>query len=194
LSNASSDETPAEWLSATLEFTVTGGAALGGQTLSLTVTNNTGMGGETPEFALSQIFFNSAAGVGLTPTGGGLPTGWSWGSGHAGGFGIFDFHLETSEAGGSPGAIAAGASLTFGFDIVHDGEDVAANDFTTELSSIPPGGRPAIAAAKFIQGPGDDSGYGAYIPLPPALPMGIAGLLGVAVLGRRKRARIINPG
>jgi hypothetical protein len=198
LSTHSSDDTPAEALLATFEFTVTGGAALGGQTLSLTVTNNTvaisegGLGA----FALSEIFFNSAAGVdlNLTPITAGL-NGWTLdktGAAHAGGFGSFDFALLADKQGGSPGAIAAGSSLTFGFDI--DGDTVTADDFTTELSTIPPGGRPAYAAAKFIQGPGDDSGYGAYIPLPPALPMGIAGLLGVAVLGRRKRAKIINPG
>jgi hypothetical protein len=49
----------------------------------------------------------------------------------------------------------------------------------------------AIIAGKFIQGPGDDSGYGAYIPLPPALPMGIAGLVGVAALRRWKRAKVL---
>jgi hypothetical protein len=191
LSNASSDETPAEWLSATLEFTVTGGAALGGQTLSLTVTNNTG--GETPAFALSQIFFNSAAGVGLSLTS--VTDGLNWGlntGAHADSFGVFDFQLATPEQQGSPGAIAAGASLTFGFDIT--GDTVTAGDFTTEFSTIPPGDHAAIAAAKFIQGPDgdDDSAYGAYIPLPPALPMGIAGLIGIGVLGRRRRAKILR--
>jgi hypothetical protein len=194
LSTHSSDDTPAAWLSATFEFTVTGSVSSGGQTLTLEVTNETGI--STPAFAINQVFFNSAAGVSLSQVGANGLNGWALdqsGTAHAGGFGRFDFALLAAPQGGSPDAIAADSSLTFVFAIDHD-SDVTAGDFVTEFSTVPPGAHEAIIAAKFIQGPGDDSAYGAYIPLPPALPMGIAGLVGVAALRRWKRAKIINPG
>jgi hypothetical protein len=180
LSTRSSDETPAEYLSATFEFTVVGNA------VTLTVTNDTG--DTTPAYALSQVFFNSAAGVTLSATN---TNGWSFSTGeHADGFGVFDFALMADESGGAPDAIADGNSLTFEFTITAGGP-VTADDFITGFSTIPPGDHMAIIAGKFIQGPGDDSGYGAYIPLPPALPMGIAGLVGVAALRRWKRAKVL---
>lgn len=170
LSTHSSDETPAAVLNATMEFEVTG------STLTLTVTNNT----TTPNaYRISELYFNGPAGLVLSFSS--MP-GWNYSTnGAADGFGVFDFVL-TDGVGNNPHQVQPnGGTKVFTFTII-SGTATAA-DFTTKLSSIPPGMTPAIAAAFFRGGPGDDSGYGAFIPSPAAGAL----LLTPLLLGRRRR-------
>ncbi len=172
LSTDSSDETPASVLDATLDFVVSG------STLTLTVTNNT----VAPSaYFMNEIYFNAGPSVtGLT-----LMTpaeGWTLNTSIAAdGFGVFDFGLIDG-VGASPHQIDPGASLEFTFTIAGS---AVMSDFTTFLSTIPPGDTPMLAAAKFVRGPGDDSAFGGTVPGP-----GAGLLLGCAVgLGAMRRRR-----
>lgn len=180
LSSHSSDETPASWLSATLEFEVSG------STLSLTVTNDTF--GATA-FKITDVYFNAASNV-ASVTALTMPSGWNFSTNVAtAGFGIFDFGVSRS---GNPNlAILPGASLTFLFSVA--GSDVVAENFISEMSTIPPGGMTALAAARFRGGPEDDSATGAYnptIPPPPVpAPAAVVALFGGAMIAGVRRRR-----
>ena len=173
LSDRSSDETPASFLSASFHFSVSG------DLLTLGVFNQT----EAPfEFNLSEIFFNGASPVDdlnlLT-----APPGWSFLlNQRADGFGRFDFAL-IGEHGTNAAIIEPDDSAVFTFDILGDGPFTDAS-FTTAMSSIPPGSTSVVAAAKFVNGPGDDSAFGALVPEP------VTGILvwsgWMAVLARKR--------
>lgn len=180
LSDLSSDETKAADLSATLMFAVDGGE------LALTVTNDTV---PIEGFDLDAIYFNSMNSVSellLSPP----LTGWSLlRNQRADGFGIFDYALLT-DLGNDPAEIGPTESVTFVFEITGIGP-FADTNFTTAFSAIPPGEHEAIAAGKFVNGPGDDSAFGAVIPEPgTALLL----LFGSAIAGRRLRRRSASPG
>lgn len=178
LSQLSSDATPASLLAATLDFQITGA-----NELTLRVSNDTA----APDaYSLSEIFFNASANVAsltlvsATSSADGLVTSdWALvASQHAGGFGTFDFQLFNDKKGGTKNEIAPGETVAFVLSIGGVGPfDMA--DFTSELSTIPPGEFPSLAAAKFVSGPDDDSAYGAVVPEPLTifqLGMGLAGL------------------
>ena len=173
LSDHSSDETSAAALDATLVFSVVGTA------LDLTVANDTP---EVGGFDIKAVYFNATSNVSGLLLGPGA-NGWHLFPGEsADGFGTFDFAL-ISDAGGDPAAIDPQESLTFTFDIM--GVDPFLEvDFVTEFSDIPPGDTRALAAAKFVRGPGDDSAFGAVIPEPGTAMLGI---FGIGVLGWIKR-------
>ena len=106
----------------------------------------------------------------------------------ADGFGGFDFNL--ADKGTGPPAqreIQAGETVAFVFTITGTGPfDMA--DFAAEFSTVPPGDTPAIAAAKFVRGPGDDSAFGSHVPEPAtATLLGLG--LGLLGLGARRRPR-----
>ena len=173
LSTHSSDATDPALLSATLDFSVVGNM------LTLTMTNDT-MGENG--FNINQLYFNGGGGVtGLALDSG--PSGWGLEfDQHAAGFGTYDFALVGGVGRFGP-TVAPGEMVTFIFTIAGAGTDV---DFTTNFSTLPPGGMAAIAAGKFVMGPGDDSAYGAFVPAP-----GVLAVLGVAgLLGRRRRRRL----
>ncbi len=180
LSSASSEPgiDPAD-LSATLEFTVTG------NTLTLIVTNNTPS--PTDSYNINQIFFNASDNVSnlavsvfptewLLDTTGTMVNGW----------GVFDFKVFHGHETGPPHhLIGPGAFETFEFTF--DGVGITENDFVLELSDVSgaPGNIPMFAAAKFVQGPGDISGFGASVPEPGTLAL--LGLAGALLATRRRR-------
>ncbi|MHC4217987.1 MAG: hypothetical protein ACYSU7_05970 [Planctomycetota bacterium] len=175
LSTHSSDETPAADLLATFSFDVVG------TTLTLTVTNDT----IAPnEFNMNELYFNAPDGVGLTSIT--LPTDWTFddtGS-MADGFGVFDFALTNGMGETDPGQIQPGESLVFTF-MISGGAD--AKDFTSSFSfQSDPEGLSGIIAGKFVNGPGDDSAFGAHVPAPGVLAlMGVAGM----IVARPRRRR-----
>ncbi|MHC4142452.1 MAG: hypothetical protein ACYSUF_11435 [Planctomycetota bacterium] len=147
LSDFSSDQTLANDLSATWEFSVVG------DQLAITVTNDTVA---PSEFNMNQLFWN----------------------------GKFDFLLRNGQGETDPSLINPGETLGFMFTIF-GGAD--AEDFATSFS-VPssPEGISVIIAAKFVNGPGDDSAFGAAVPAP-----GVLALIGVAgvIAGRPRRRR-----
>ncbi len=176
LSQLSSDETPASVLAATLDFQISGASQL-----TLRVSNDTA----APDaYQLREIFFNARASVAsltlvsATSSADGLVSAdWKLASGHAGGFGRFDFQLLNAK-GNSKNEIAPGETVSFVFSIAGAGP-FDTSHFTSELSTIPPGEFPAHAAVKFVSGPRGDSAYGAVVPEPLTvfqLGMGLAGL------------------
>ena len=172
LSDASSDETDAGLLSATMDFEVLGNV------LTLTVTNNTA---DPTAYKINELYFNVPDGVTLSFDG--LP-GWSDATNvMVAVFGTFDFALLDGQ-GGSPNQILAGETVEFTFTITLGNP---LKDAFVTLFSDPVGDNDGwIVAAKFVGGPGDDSAFGASIPTPGVLALlGAAGLVG----SRRRRRR-----
>lgn len=169
LSDRSSDSTPAELLDALFEFTVSD------SNMTLEITNQTS---EPNAYFINEAYFNATDDVeSLTATL--LPDDWSFATDEsAAGFGTFDYAL-LGPVGNNENQIGPGETETFEFSFT--GTGVTASDFTSEFSTIPPGNRPAFAAAKFVRGPGDDSAFGAVIPTPASTAIGVVafGLLGV---------------
>jgi hypothetical protein len=192
LSSASSDATPAADLDATFDFSVLGSV------LTLVVTNDTTAPDDV--FNINEIYFNASdtSGVtGLTFTGAMHSTQGNvmadWGSGmppglktdiQADGFGIFDFGLTNMMGETDPSTIWGGQDpaqfVTFTFSISGTGP-FAPGDF------IAPSSLGYTAAAKFVNGPGDDSAYGA-IPEPSTGLLLATGLIGLAINRRQRRA------
>lgn len=176
LSEMSSDETDAGLLNATFDFSVAGNV------LSLTVTNTTDNNPFGFEFDINELYFNAPDGVTLSLVQ--IP-GWQLQTGAmADGFGVFDFALIDGQ-GGNPSQITPGESVTFTLNITAGTPGKI--DFVSLLSDPQPPMRGAIIAAKFVNGNGDDSAYGATIPAP-----GVLALFGAACLvgGRRRRRRV----
>lgn len=160
LSDLSSDETQPELLSATFDFIVDGDA------LQITVRNDTDA---ADGFDIDAVYFNVRPGIdGLELTT--LTDGWQiMTDQRADGFGTFDFSLQTA-GGNDPAEIAPQQAVTFMLQIQGD-RPFDETDFTTQFSNIPPGSHPAIAAAKFVNGPGDDSAFGAVVPEPTTIAL-----------------------
>ena len=188
LSTHSSDLTDPALLLASFTFTVTG------NTLTIDVTNGTS---GANEFDISAIYFNFSGNVTnllFTGLSGPLADMTAWGlstpaaNNPINGFGSFDASVVDGQ-GAMGNAIAPGDTFTFTFSF--SGSGLSEADFVAETTDVG-----AFIAAKFVSGPPDpkdssmeDSAFGALIPLPPALPMGIAGLIGVAFLRRRTQGK-----
>jgi hypothetical protein len=181
LSNVSSDETPAAVLDATFDFSVSG------STLTLVVTNDT----TAPnEFNINEIFFNAASNVsGLTFTSAMHSVAGNvmmdWGpldtSVMVNGFGTFDFGLTDGMGETDPSVIGPTEFITFTFSITGT-SPFAPGDF------IQPNGSGYTAAAKFVNGPGDDSAFGA-VPEPSTALLFAFGLVGIAARSRHTKLR-----
>ena len=171
---------PPEVLDATMDFDVD----LLLNTLTLTVTNTTTV---PNEFGINRIYFNAGGNVtGLTMNA--FPLGWAFEPDtHANGFGIFDFALGAGPPDGAdPNLIFPGLAKVFVFDIQFSGAYAKA-DFIDVFSMLPQGDIATTHAAKFVQGPGDASGFGARIPAPGSLLL--LGIAGAFLAGRRRRRR-----
>ena len=181
LSDSSSDSTPASLLSATLDFSNPVGSQV-----TLTVTNDT----TAPnEYFINFVYFNVTSDVtgltldSVTSSLDGAIGGWSLNTSMAAdGFGVFDYELADGQ-GNDQDQIESGESVAFVFTFT--GSNVDMSDFTTELSTIPPGDKPRLAAAKFVRGPGDDSAFGAVVPEPGTFALVAFGLTAMAL---RRRA------
>jgi hypothetical protein len=176
LSSHSSDTTPASWLDASFEFDVSG------TTLTLEVTNTTS---SPNEFNINEVFFNAASHVtGLSfdsamhSVEGDVTAGWVplLSDISVDGFDIFDFGLRDGDGEPSVSLIGPAESIVFSFTISGAGP-FAPGDFVEE------NGYGFTAAAKFINGPGDDSAWGA-VPEPSTALLLASGLL---ALGLQRR-------
>jgi len=164
LSDLSSDATPAAILDATVDFAITGA-----NELTVTVTNNT----SAPNtYNINKIFFNAVANVtGLAldsathSAEGDVASDWSLNPAQtkAGTFGTFDFALQgpRREGENNPSLIGPGEDIEFVFTISGTGP-FDMDDFVE--STDPRSGNAACAAAKFVNGQGDDSAFGARMP------------------------------
>ena len=137
---------------------------------------------------MNEVYCNSPeTGAGALTYVGTPPDGWScMTSEKADGFGTFDYAMIDGTGEGNLSQIAPYEFVEFFFTFTGT---ATASDFAHAMNT-----EGFLIAAKFVNGdpdndPGEksdeDSAYGALVPLPPALPMGIAGLIGVAFLRRR---------
>ena len=101
------------------------------------------------------------------------------------GFGMFDAAV-TDGTGGTPHQVLPGESDSFVFALTGAGS-ITELDFITELSELEPGvgGTPLTVVAKFVEGPGDASGYGGVVPEPGAMALLVLG--GLLAVRRRNR-------
>jgi hypothetical protein len=210
LSQQSSDATPAELLDAHFDFVVAGDNTA--KTLTITVTNDTvgivdGVPDVSDAYNINEIFFNASSDVGSLSlasashsAAGDVLAAWSplnTDVSGAGVFGEFDYGLGTGGGQLDPDLIGPQESIAFLFDITAaDLSLVDETDFTTILSTNPPGSVPSLIQAKFVNGAGDDSAFGATqdeefppIPEPGSALLLASGLLGLGLAGARRHTR-----
>jgi hypothetical protein len=176
LSTHSSDSTPASQFDAILDFVVGEfDGANPGDELKLTLTNP--LAGDAL-FNVNAIYWNAAANVvDLTPlsathsAAGDVLGAWAPVDPdlRADGFGMFDFALTDGVGEMNPNIAEPGESIVFIFDI--DGAGVTMTDFVVQNTMG------FLGAGKFVNGPGDDSGFGATLPEPGAGALMLVGIV-----------------
>jgi hypothetical protein len=163
---------------ATFDFSVVG------STLTLTVTNDTTA---PDEYNINEVYFNGSADVSsltLTSathsTAGDVMADWIpvLTGVMVDGFDTFDFGLQDGTGELAPPAIGPTENMIFVFSIAGSGP-------FNDLDFISSNSMGLTAAAKFVNGPGDDSAYGA-VPEPSTALLLASGLL---LLGARRRTR-----
>ena len=180
LSDESTDSTPADVLDATVVFDV-----IGGNTLELSVTNDTTA---PDDFNINEVFWNASSSVSsLTLTSathssaGDVFSAWTpveTPSVPTGGFGVFDFALTGNVGETDPSLIQPGEDVVFLMTITGS---CAATLSCTSSDFFAGSSEGYLVAAKFVNGPRDDSAFGAtLVPVPPAawLFASALGLLG----------------
>lgn len=184
LSTISSDETDPADLTADFEIDVVG------TTLTIEVTN-TDLNGA--EFNINQIFFNGSDDVtsiafdGATHSvAGDVTAAWAPLESSAfvnGAFGTFDYALTDGVGENNPNIIEPGEMITFSFTV---NAGLTAEDFAVANA------QGWQIAAKFVNGPDDDSAFGAgdggFPPVPEPLTAALlaSGLVGLVRMGRRR--------
>jgi hypothetical protein len=177
----SSDSTPAGDLGATFDFSVVG------TTLFLQVTNDT----VAPNaFTINELYFNAAANVtSLTLTAathsgiGDVLTYWDpvMTNVMEDGFGDFDYAIMDGNGETDPWLIGSGQDILFELTIGGSGPFDMSDFGHANIDGYTLG-------AKFVNGPGDDSAWGANVPEPStALLVG----LGSMILGVSRRRALI---
>ncbi len=180
----------AEVLDATLTFELDStDLDAGTPVLTVTVDNQTVF---PDEFNMTEIYFNvpdNVTAVSLSTNPGNK---WvvnfdnALGGGFmANGFGMFDLQLIDGPSGGIA-KVATGATAVFGIELTGTGL-ISQADFISELSEPVPLNIVMLAAAKFVNGPGDSSAFGAT-PEPATLAMLVLGALAIGPRVRRRRA------
>jgi len=167
--------------------------------LTLDVENTTNFTNPDDDIFITDIFFNMPEDVKIELSSG--PSGFIMHSSpadtYANGFGEFDISLNLGK-GLSPSAygIGVGTTQTFTFNVAGNTTDLEESDFTSILSTIPPGDDPRIVAVKFQSGPNDESGYVGSngeppvpTPSPATLPICAIGIVGFFGYYGRKRNR-----
>lgn len=191
LSDMSSDSTPASTLDAVLDFTV-----LGGNQLQIVATNTTTA---PDEFNINQLFWMGSGDVtSLTLVSathsveGDVFDAWNPVETvvHVAGFGDFDFGLTEGVGETNPDVIQPGNSVTFVFDITGACATALDCDPVDDFLSVATANGKSVAG-KFVNGPGDDSAFGASAPIPEpgTFALGALGLLGLALQSRLRRSR-----
>jgi hypothetical protein len=155
-------------------------------TLTLSMHNQTV---NPTEFAIAEMYFNAPQTVtGMSFISGGqdwmLQLDNAPGAGFmVNGFGAFDVSM-TDGTGELNGIIMAGDTHVFEIALTGSGA-IDDSDFVTEFSEVLTTGQPMLGAAKFIQGPGDASAFGATnVPEPSSL---VLLTLGGLFIARRRR-------
>jgi hypothetical protein len=184
LCNFSTDETPAEDLDTTMEFTLTGNM------LTIVVTNLTdgSDNGVDTGYDITAFYFNATDNI-LDLKLEDPDAGWvlySWSNiTKAGGCGQFDYAI-IGGISNNPIIVEGETSQTFTLSITHGGSVVSESDFYTEMSRSPPGDNPMLVAAKFQRGINDDSAYGGTNTPEPTM-ISLFGLGSIFVFVKRKR-------
>ncbi|MHC4131816.1 MAG: PEP-CTERM sorting domain-containing protein [Planctomycetota bacterium] len=184
LCDYTTDETPAEDLDATVEF------SLSGSSLTIVVTNLTDGpdSGTDTGYDITALYFNATDNIlGLTledPDFGWILYPWD-NITKAGGLGQFDYVLR-GKIGNNPIIVEGESSQTFTLSVTHDGSGASESNFYSEMSSRPPGNNPMLIAAKFQRGPNDDSAFGGTHAPEPAT-VAILGLGSMIVFMKRKK-------
>jgi hypothetical protein len=178
-SDVSSNETPPGVLTSTTTFTVSGSQLL------IDVDN-------TSSYEIAQLYFNSdttltglafdeSAATDFNPSWSISGTG-AFQTRTADGFGQFNWLIDFGST------TRPGSGLT-SLTLDMTGSTLESTIGST-LSSVPPGEIRALAAMKFESGPGGDGAFGAVVPLPGTWLLLGSGLVGLVLIGRRKKGVI----
>lgn len=187
LSEFSNNATSPSVLEATLDFTVAGNV------LTLVVQNTTQAG---DLYDMNQVYFTTSDDVTdltlLAASGsvdGSNLADWSLDDNVGfGGFGTFDFALIGPQQGGDGAQLTPNEIQTFTLSIACAALATCdLLDFASELSTLPLGSRPVFVAAKFVNGPADNSAGGGTANAPePSAALLLLVIVGAAPLYRAR--------